>query len=187
MFVFFLFQNVQAQIYLSEGTSLYSEKEAVVSPTDTLVANAAKNIIYISSGVNFSNLNSDNNYEIVEDLPSEIKKAAPKKQSVLHLAKAQAIEKIKKQLAANDEDSTYDKHIFSQSTSEVYFSFAGGFSKVTVPVSNFSAKQLLTPESYKVSLAFVETKLTSEHFKNAELLTAQNEAAFSVRPPPFFG
>ena len=63
--------------------------------------------------------------------------------------------------------------------------YVGGFSKISVLVSQFNAKQIINSESCKAALSFRRIKLASEHFKKDELLTVQKWFAFSVRPPPF--
>ena len=185
VFLLFFIQNFQAQIFISEGVSVYYEKEVLVSQNDSLVSNSPKYKIYISSGAQFSNLDFDNNYEIVETHPSEIKRAAPKKQSVLNLAKAQSEKKIEQKLASKKENQAFNKHVYTNSKSETYFSFAGSFSKVTVPVSQSNVKQIINSKDCKTSLAFEESNLVSAYFKTTEILTAQNKTSYSVRPPPF--
>lgn len=185
VFLFLFFQNFKTQIYVSGDAQIYSEKVALISQPDSLVSNSQKNKIYISSGVQFSNLDSDNKYEIVETHPSEIRRAAPKKQSVLNLAKAQSEKKIEQKLASKKENQAFNKHVYTNSKSETYFSFAGSFSKVTVPVSQSNVKQIINSKDCKTSLAFEESNLVSAYFKTTEILTAQNKTSYSVRPPPF--
>lgn len=174
VFLFLFFQNFKTQIYVSGDAQIYSEKVALISQPD-FGFKFSKNKIYISSGVQFSNLDSDNKYEIVETHPSEIRRAAPKKQSVLNLAKAQSEKKIEQKLASKKENQAFNKHVYTNSKSETYFSFAGSFSKVTVPVSQSNVKQIINSKDCKTSLAFEESNLVSAYFKTTEILTAQNK------------
>ena len=185
VFLFLFFQNFKTQIYVSGDAQIYSEKVALISQPDSLVLRTSKSKIYISSGVKISNHESLKNYEIVEILPCENKKLEPKKQSVLNIAKTQSEKKVEQKLSSKKENHFFYKHTFSTSKSEVYFSFVGGFSKISVLVSQFNAKQIINSESCKAALSFRRIKLASEHFKKDELLTVQKWFAFSVRPPPF--
>ena len=186
VFLFFLVQNFQAQIYLSGDAIMYSEKEILYSADSISVIHPKKYSakIYISSGVKITNLDSENNYEIVKILPLQNKKTEPKNNSVLNIAKAELEKQVEEKIVSKPENPAIIHKVFSTPKTDVYFSFVEGFSKITVPVSQFSAKQIINPENYKTSLALCLSKLTSVYFKNAELLTAQNKSAFSVRPPP---
>ena len=180
-FLLLLFvQNFQAQIYLSGDAVIYS-----ADSVSAMHPNKSSAKIYISSGVKITNLDSEINYEIVEALPLQNKKIESKKNSVLNIAKAELEKKVEEKLVSKPENPAIIHEVFSTPKTDVYFSFVKGFSKITVPVSQFSAKQIINSENYKTSLALGWSKLASVYFKNAELLSAQNKSAFSVRPPPF--
>lgn len=186
IFLFLFIQNFRAQIFISKGGSVYGENEVSFSHPDSLALNYPKSKIYISSNVKIFNIEALTNYEIVETIISEKKKIEPKKQTVINIAKTQSEKKIQQKLASKKENLSFYKHTFSHSKSEVYFSFVGNFSKVTIPISQTYAKQIMHSENYMASLSFRGTKLASKYFKRAELITAQNRSAFPVRPPPFF-
>ena len=187
IFFLFIFQNIQASSTIIDEKIIYSEDENTLSKVDSVSHfedNQSTAKIYISSGVKITNLDSENNYEIVKILPLQNKKIEPKKNSVLNIAKAELEKKVEEKIVSKPENPAIIHEVFSTPKTDVYFSFVEGFSKITVPVSQFSAKQIINPENYKTSLALCLSKLTSVYFKNAELLTAQNKSAFSVRPPP---
>lgn len=185
VFLFFLVKTFQAQIFISGGASVYGEKEVLVLKPDSLAVSSPKSKIYISLGVKISNLESSENYEIVEILPSKNIKPEPKKQSVLHIAQKQSAKKVQEKIAPKKDNPSFYKLTFSTSKLEKRFTFIGKISTFTEHFQPTYAKQINRSEGYKTSFSFREIKLASEHFKRAEILTFQNKSAFPVRPPPF--
>lgn len=187
-FLFFWVQNFQAQFTVSEGAIVHSEKAVIIYQADSISSIAGSistSKIFISSGVNITNLDTKNNFEIVKVLPLESKKIEPKNHSVLHIAKAELTKKVEEKIVSKSKNQTFSKHLFSTPKKDVYFSIVGSFSKISVLVSQNNATPIIPSENYQTSLALGWSKLASVYFKNAELLTAQNKSAFSVRPPPF--
>ena len=172
-----------SQITISEGATIDGYETDSASAG---IENQSITKIYISSGVTISNLDSKNNYEIVETISSEKKKIESTKNLASKIEKPELETKTEHKIVSKKENSIATNTGFSTSKSEVYFSFSGGFSKVTVPVSQFNINlTIIHSESYNTSLAFQEGKLALVYFKSAEIFTAQNKSAFSVRPPPF--
>lgn len=180
----FFVQSFHSQIFISGGASIHLEKEMQVLKTDSLVS-YSKSKIYLTPGVQLSDLDSEKNYEIVETASSEKKKIEFTKQLASKITQPQFETKIQHEIASVKVNPVSAEILFSTQKSEVYFSFSGGLSKITVPVSQFNGKQVFSSENYKTSLSFGESKLVVICFKTIELLTAQNKSAFSVRPPPF--
>ena len=186
VFSLLFIQNIQAQFVVAEGANFYSEKGLVAYQSDsTIKSNQPNARIYISSGVKISGLDSERNYEIVETISSEKKKIESTKHLALKTAEPTLETALEDKKISVKENPVVAKIEFSTQESEVYFSFSGGFSKITIPVSQLNVKQVFNTESYKISLAFQESKLVSVCFKVNGILTAQNKSAFSVRPPPF--
>ena len=178
-----------SQIKISEGATFFLTENATVfieDSSETIQKSEKKTKIYISSGVQLSNLDSERNYEIVETISSEKKKIESTENLASKIEKPELETKTEHKIVSKKENSIATNTGFSTSKSEVYFSFSGGFSKVTVPVSQFNINlTIIHSESYNTSLAFQEGKLALVYFKSAEIFTAQNKSAFSVRPPPF--
>lgn len=183
IFLFCLVQNTKGQMYLSEGASLYSDKEIQSLLSDSLVSNQDSKI-YISSGVVISNNDVHRNYEVEEITSSEKKKSNPAQQLALKTTETKldvSVESKKVSVADQPVASTE----FSTQESEFSFGFSSGLSKIVVPASQSQVKPILGSKHHQTSLSFKERRLALVYFKNAELLKSQNKSSFSVRPPPF--
>lgn len=165
----------EAKLYVSDGTIIY---EADAEPQKIV----AKGKIFVFGETKIYQENSENNFEIVQQKTSQEKS---KKESALKIAQIQKEKKQKEKIASVKTSINNKKDFFSSQKSETYFSFSVTFSKISVPVSQFNLKQVVGSENYNTSLSYGWSSVASEHFKRAELLTAQNKSAFSVRPPPF--
>jgi len=177
--------NFHAQIFVSEGATMYGEKEIFYSKDtiSTQIANLPVAKIYITSGVKIAGLDNDH-LEMVVCVSSKIKKEDPKKASVLHIAKKESDKKLKSKVVAKKETSASYQHTLSSSKSETYFSFSKSFSKVLVPVSQFNPKPIINPENNTFFLVFLGNKRVTISYKNTETVFSQNKSSFSVRPPP---
>ena len=184
VFLFFLFQNFSSQIFISEGTSIHFEKEVKVSQIDSLSSEYSQNKIYVSSGVTISNLNAEKNFDIVEILPLEVQKNKEKKHSALNLANNKLEKKVEQKQILREERPAFNEYIFTNATTESFFSFAGGFSKISVPVTQFHAKQLINTTSGNLFLIFIWHRLTFNQCEILEAIVAEHGSSFSVRPPP---
>ena len=186
VFSLLFIQNIHAQLVVAEGGISNSEEAIIVYESDSItkkIKPAAR--IYISSGVKIVKLDSDSNYEIVETISSEKEKIKFTKHLASKSTKPNSEKPTEGKKASTDNNSNLSETEFSTQESEVYFSFADGNSKISIPLSQFNVKHVLASENYKISLSFQVSKLVSVYFKVNGILTAQNKSAFSVRPPPF--
>lgn len=177
-----------SQIKISEGATFFLTENATVfieDSSETIQKSEKKTKIYISSGVQLSNLDSERNYEIVETISLEKGKIESAKYLASKISQPQLQAEIQHTVDTVKTNVVAPKIEFSTQESEVYFSYSGGFSKITIPVSQLNVKQAFRSENYKISLAFEKSTLVLVCFKVNEILTAQNKSAFSVRPPPF--
>lgn len=183
VFLVLFLQNLIAQISISDETKLYVSNGTIIYEANAEPEKiVAKGKIFVFGETKIYQKNSENNFEIVQQKTSQEKS---KKEYTLKIAQIQKEKKQKEKIASVKTSINNKKDFFSNQKSETYFSFSASFSKISVPVSQFNAKQIISSENDNTSLSYRWSKMASEHFKSAELLTAQNKSAFSVRPPPF--
>ena len=131
IFLFCLVQNTKGQMYLSEGASLYSDKEIQSLLSDSLVSNHQDSKIYISSGVVISNNDVHRNYEVEEIISSEKKKINPPQQLALKTTETKLDVSVESKKVV--EQPVASKTEFSTQESEFSFGFSSGLSKIVVP------------------------------------------------------
>lgn len=183
VFLFFFVQNFHSQIFISEGAIIHVEKDVLISQTDSLVSNNHKNKIYISSGVTISNLDTRNNFEIVEHISSENKKKESAKDLAANLNQTQEEEKVEqKTVAVKTPD--FSKETISIPKTEEYFSFGSVHSKISVPVSQFNPKQIFFSVKTTLFLSFKWHRLAFDYSYIIEPVSTTDKSSFSVRPPP---